>query len=70
MSQVADAHPTHWAASLDSMEGVPEWPQPVESPAERAARGRLAERGHEVFGWLGTILPGAGLALGLAAAGR
>jgi uncharacterized integral membrane protein (TIGR00698 family) len=52
------------------MEGVPEWPQPVETPRERAARGSLRSRGHEAFGWLGTVLPGVFLALGVAAAGR
>jgi uncharacterized integral membrane protein (TIGR00698 family) len=70
MSQVADRAAPHWAAWLDSMEGVPEWPQPAESPAEKAARGTLTSRAHEVFGWAGTVLPGLGLALGLAAAGR
>jgi uncharacterized integral membrane protein (TIGR00698 family) len=58
------------ATSLDSMEGVPEWPQPKESAAERAARGTLAGRLHAGFAWLGGMLPGFGLALGLAAIGR
>jgi uncharacterized integral membrane protein (TIGR00698 family) len=70
MSQVADRAAPHWAAWLDSMEGVPEWPQSAESPAERAARGTVMARAHEAFGWAGAILPGLGLALGLAAAGR
>src|SRR5580704_14513251 len=67
MSQVAET--PNWAAWLDSMEGVPEWPQPAESPVEKAARGSLMDRGHAAFGWLGTVLPGVLLALGLAAAG-
>jgi uncharacterized integral membrane protein (TIGR00698 family) len=70
MSRATEPAVAHWAAWLDSMEGVPEWPQPVETPVERAARGSLLSRGHEAFGWLGTVLPGVGLALGVAAAGR
>ena len=70
MSRVSDPSFPHWATWLDSMEGVPEWPQPVESPVERVGRGTLMSRGHDVFGWLGTILPGLGLALAVAAAGR
>jgi uncharacterized integral membrane protein (TIGR00698 family) len=70
MSQSTESAAPHWATWLDSLEGVPEWPQPAESPAERAARGSLLSRGHEAFGWLGTVLPGVGLALGVAAAGR
>src|SRR5436309_653523 len=68
MSQVAET--PNWAAWLDSMEGVPEWPQPVESPVEKAARGSLMDRGHGAFAWVGTVLPGVVLAVGLAAAGR
>jgi uncharacterized integral membrane protein (TIGR00698 family) len=56
--------------SLDSMEGVPEWPQHTESAAERARRGTVAGRLHTGFAWIGGILPGLGLALGLAAGGR
>jgi uncharacterized integral membrane protein (TIGR00698 family) len=52
------------------MEGIPEWPRPVESPAERSRRGTLRSRANEAFGLAGVILPGFGLALGLAAAGR
>src|SRR5947207_2712828 len=55
--------------SLDSMEGVPEWPQPAESKAERAGRGPLAARLHDRFAALGPLLPGVCLALGLAAVG-
>ncbi|HUD71755.1 MAG TPA: putative sulfate exporter family transporter [Dongiaceae bacterium] len=45
------------------MEGVPEWPRPKspEPPAGRA---------HRYFGWVGTVLPGVGLALLLALIGR
>lgn len=60
----------HWATWLDSMEGVPEWPQPAESAGEKAARGPVAGHYHEAFAWLGTVLPGLGVALGLAAVGR
>jgi uncharacterized integral membrane protein (TIGR00698 family) len=70
MSRASETAVPHWATWLDSMEGVPEWPQAAESPAERAARGSLRNRGHDAFGWLGTVLPGVGLAIGVAAAGR
>ena len=70
MSLVVEALPPPWMTSLDSMEGVPEWPQPAESAAERAARGTLRGRGHEWFSWLGVLLPGLVLALTLAATGR
>jgi uncharacterized integral membrane protein (TIGR00698 family) len=52
------------------MEGVPEWPQPAESPAEKAARGTVLSRAHEAFGWVGAALPGVGLAVALGAAGH
>jgi uncharacterized integral membrane protein (TIGR00698 family) len=51
---------------LGSMEGVPDWPEPVEAPVERASRTTLQNRLHQVFEWLGTLSPGLGLALGLA----
>ena len=70
MTQATDTGSLQWATWLDSMEGIPEWPQPAESPREQAARGTWAGRAHEVFGWAGTVLPGLGLALILAAAGR
>src|SRR5690349_4501179 len=41
MSRATEPAAPHWAAWLDSMEGVPEWPQPAETPGERAARGSL-----------------------------
>jgi uncharacterized integral membrane protein (TIGR00698 family) len=56
------------ATSLDSMEGVPEWPRPGEQVFKRGAT--PGERLHAAFAWLGGILPGVGLALGLAFAGR
>jgi uncharacterized integral membrane protein (TIGR00698 family) len=70
MSRPADPPVPHWADWLDSMEGVPEWPQPAESAAERAARGTVLTRCHEAFGWVGAAVPGLALAVGLAAAGR
>ncbi|MBX6311407.1 MAG: putative sulfate exporter family transporter [Isosphaeraceae bacterium] len=70
MSRGTEVAYPHWATWLDSMEGVPEWPQPVESPAEQASRGALLRWGHETFGRLGEVLPGLGLALGLALAGQ
>ncbi len=70
MSKDTELDPYHWAAWLDGMEGVPEWPQPVESPAEPAARGPLRGQGHEAFGWVGTVLPGLTLAVCLAVVGR
>src|SRR5581483_907531 len=69
MRTVADAGAPDWTTWLDSMEGVPEWPQPAESPAEKAKRGTLRSRTHDAFAWVGTVLPGLGLALGVAAAG-
>ena len=33
---------------LGSMEGVPEWPEPVEAPVERASRTTLQNRLHQV----------------------
>src|SRR3954447_26500951 len=51
---------------LGSMEGLPDWPEPVEAPVERALRTTLQNRLHQVFEWLGTLCPGLGLALGLA----
>jgi uncharacterized integral membrane protein (TIGR00698 family) len=56
------------STSLDSMEGVPEWPRPGELVFK--AGGTPVERVHAGFAWLGGILPGIGLALGLAVAGR
>jgi uncharacterized integral membrane protein (TIGR00698 family) len=54
---------------LDSMEGVPDWPQPVETPAEQALRTTLQNQLHQVFGWLGSLCPGIALAIALAFVG-
>src|SRR5438105_3393044 len=56
--------------SLDSMEGVPYWPQPGETQAERLGRGRWLSRGSRLFEWTGTVLPGLMLAAGAAWAGE
>ena len=55
---------------LDSSEGIPEWPTPVESAAERVGRGWIRMRLNEQFSDLDTILPGFILALSLACGGR
>jgi uncharacterized integral membrane protein (TIGR00698 family) len=55
------------STSLDSMEGVPEWPRPGEKIL--AAGGTPAQRLHAALAWLGGMLPGLGLALGIAWAG-
>src|ERR1700686_1164542 len=55
---------------LGSMEGVPDWPEPVETPVERAMRTTLQNRLHQIFGWLGGLCPGVALALGLAFVGH
>jgi len=65
------------------MEGVPEWPGPLEGPAATGvagagaagagpgrAAGALSGHGHAIFGWIGEALPGVGLAIGLALLGR
>lgn len=54
---------------LDSSEGVPEWPAPAESDAERAGRGRVRVFLNQQFDWLGVVLPGFVLAVVLAGAG-
>jgi uncharacterized integral membrane protein (TIGR00698 family) len=54
------------AASLNSMEGVPDWPEVAETPFERTHRLRLQHQLHQVFQWLGTLLPGVTLAVLLA----
>lgn len=58
------------AASLDSMEGVPDWPSVAETEEERRRRATLQHRAHQVFQWVGTLLPGVTLAALLAIAGR
>src|SRR3954447_2522755 len=62
-------HDPQLARWLGSMEGVPDWPEPVETPAERAGRTTLQNQLHQVFGWLGGLMPGIVLAVGLAAVG-
>ncbi len=58
------------AASLNSMEGVPDWPSVAETEEERRRRATLQHRAHQVFQWVGTLLPGVTLAALLAIAGR
>ena len=55
-------HP-HLFASLDSLEGVPDIFEPRVAPAEKTKGGRAI---HDVLEWVGVILPGIGLAFGLA----
>jgi uncharacterized integral membrane protein (TIGR00698 family) len=57
------------AASLNSMEGVPDWPDVAETPVERSRRAIVQHRAHQVFQWLGTLLPGVALVAALAAVG-
>ena len=57
------------AASFDSMEGLPTWVDPTESPAEQAARSPWQATGNRVFETFGSSLPGLALALSLAAVG-
>ncbi len=63
-------HDPQLARWLGSMEGVPDWPEPVEAPGERALRATWQHRLNQVFGWLGGLCPGVVLALGLAFVGR
>jgi uncharacterized integral membrane protein (TIGR00698 family) len=55
---------------LGSMEGVPDWPEALETADERAHRATWQHRVNQVFGWLGSLCPGIVLALGLAFVGR
>jgi uncharacterized integral membrane protein (TIGR00698 family) len=50
------------------MEGVPEWPAAKPTPPKAPAP--PAGRAHHLFGWVGAVLPGAGLAVLLALFGR
>jgi uncharacterized integral membrane protein (TIGR00698 family) len=59
----------HLMTSLDSMEGVPEWPEPADTSSERAARDGWEQACHRGLDELGALLPGIALALGLAGAG-
>ena len=56
-------------ASLGSMEGVPEWVDPSETPAEQAGRSPWQVQGNRFFELLGAVAPGLGLALALATLG-
>jgi len=55
---------------VGSMEGVPDWVDPAETPDERAAREGWRARGHELLAMAGQLLPGLVLALLLALLGR
>lgn len=55
---------------VGSMEGVPEWVDPVETPEERAAREGWRGRGHELLEMGGQLVPGVVLAMLLAFLGR
>src|SRR3954452_3750431 len=59
-------HDPQLARWLGSMEGVPDWPEPVEVPAERASRTTLQNRLNQIFAWVGGLCPGLVLALSLA----
>jgi len=54
---------------VGSMEGVPEWTSPAETPEERVARSPWRQRGHDVLSNLGALAPGVCLAALLAALG-
>ena len=55
---------------VGSMEGVPDWVDPAETPDERAAREGWRARGHEWLEMGGQLVPGLALALLLALMGR
>jgi uncharacterized integral membrane protein (TIGR00698 family) len=63
-------HDPQLARWLGSMEGVPDWPEAVEAPAERARRATWQHRLNQIFGWVGGLCPGVVLALLLAMVGR
>jgi uncharacterized integral membrane protein (TIGR00698 family) len=52
------------------MEGVPDWPEALETPAERARRATWQHRLNQIFGWVGGLCPGIVLAVALAFIGR
>lgn len=54
---------------VGSMEGVPEWESPAETPEERVARSPWRQRGHEALANAGALAPGVALAALLAALG-
>jgi uncharacterized integral membrane protein (TIGR00698 family) len=51
---------------IDSYEGVPDWTDPAETPAEREARSPLAARVYELFALTGVTLPGLALTAAIA----
>src|ERR1043165_8671037 len=53
----------HLFASLDSLEGVPDIFEPRHAPAEDTKSGRMI---HALLEWVSVVLPGVGLAFGLA----
>jgi uncharacterized integral membrane protein (TIGR00698 family) len=55
---------------VGGMEGVPEWVDPAETPAERAARQGWRGRGHEILEMAGQLVPGIALAILAALIGR
>ncbi len=55
---------------VGGMEGVPEWVDPTETPAERAGRHGWRGRGHELLEMAGQLVPGLALAIVLALVGR
>ena len=57
------------AASIGSMEGLPEWVDPTETPAEQAGWSPWQQRGNRRFETLGEWAPGMALALALAMLG-
>ena len=54
---------------VGSMEGLPEVADIADTPEERTARTGWRERGHELFGSAGLLIPGIGIAIGLATIG-
>lgn len=54
---------------VGSMEGLPEEIEIADTPEEKTARTGWRERGHELFGAAGLLMPGIGIAMGLAAIG-
>jgi len=55
---------------VGSMEGVPDWVDPAETPEERAARTGWQARGHALLEMAGQLAPGLALAFALALLGR
>lgn len=53
---------------IDSYEGLPDWTDPAETPAERVARSSAGQRANELFALAGATLPGLALTALIAAA--